>query len=231
MKCVIIGNSVALRVRPKEPTSSLVYGTILENSKLDNGEKIEVKNFGMSRLLVTEAFRNKDVYIREFPDVFIINLGCVDAPLRDIPLWMSDILFFRKKSRLFKFLNTLYLYFIKRYSNIFVHLRFHTPWVRKKKFKSYFRKLISEIIKETNANIILLGINSGNKLMDNKLPNTQKRYRIYNSIIENIALEFKLNHINVSDLNSSSHYPDGVHYNLAGHTIIANRILHYLNTL
>jgi lysophospholipase L1-like esterase len=229
MKCVLIGNSVSLRVRPKlESEENLVFGSLLNGQELKDGSILSVKNFGFSRLLITEAFKQKDIYIREFPDLFIINIGCVDAPYRDISLWISNIIFFRKNSIFYKPIRFLYDAIIKRYSNFFVYARFLKPWVSRKSFKFHFDGLLTSLKKETNAKIIVLGINSGNSIIDKKLPYTSKQISVYNSILNELTEIHNVDFVSVSELNSTDHFPDGVHYNNLGHRIISQKILNII---
>jgi len=44
---------------------------------------------------------------------------------------------------------------------------------------------------------------------------------VLSQISQNMNCEF----VDVSDLESEEHFPDGVHYNEQGHKIVANRLL------
>ena len=56
-------------------------------------------------------------------------------------------------------------------------------------------------------------------------------YKIYDSILENVAKLYNINFISVKDLNSIDHFPDGVHYNKEGHKAIFKRILKVLDNI
>ncbi len=229
IKITIIGNSVALRTRPpKERKENLCYGQLLESVSILE-KRIEVTTLAKSRNLVTEAYFDLDRAIATKPDVYIINLGCVDAPPREIPLWFSNWLFKRNTVRKYEIALLFYL-LIKNLGlrKILTQMRFRKPWVSKYKFEKYLEKVIFELKKDTSAIIILMGINKGNQRLENQLPGIISRYNDYNSIIEKVAQKNNTIFLSVSDLISSEHYPDGVHYNNAGHQIIANRIVNIL---
>lgn len=230
-KITIIGNSVALRIRPVEDIISQrgkVYGILLEE-KLNKSKyyinKWEINNLSMSRLIIKEIYDKSDVYLRTFPKVFIINIGCVDAPNREVPLWFSDIIFKRKFIAFHKLFNCFYKLIKKNYMRkMLVHLRGKKSWVSHPKFKFYFEEIIKILYKDSNALIIVLGINSGSSEIEKLLPDTNKKFKEYSRTLEDICQKFNIEYIDVGDLKSESYFPDGVHYNYNGHVEIANRL-------
>ena len=231
-KITIIGNSVALRVRPSiqlELDESYVYGYLLESelNKFDgNSLAWTVDNLGLSRLLIKEVYDNSDEYLRSFSDVYIFNIGCVDAPNREIPLWFSDIVFKRKYKIFHSVINTLYISVIKKYLRLpLVALRGHKPWVSETEFKFYFNEVLEMFCKQTSAKIIVMGINAGNQRIENMLPGTMANYRLYSEILKKICLKNQVDFIDVSDLSSENYFPDGVHYNDKGHAEISLRLV------
>jgi len=226
IKITIIGNSVALRVRPKEVgenrMQNKVYGSLF---RIDSLFDFEVVNLSKTRWIVTEFKDNPDLYLSTFPDYFILNIGCVDAPPREMPLWISDILFRRKKSVLFTPFDFVYRKIVKKYlRKTFVILRRRKPWVREKLFIKAYKEMIDRLKSETTASIIALGINRGNKRIENALPGCLKNYEKYNSEIRLICESRNIHFIDVSDLESENFFPDGVHYNSRGHMEIFSRI-------
>ena len=235
LKITIAGSSVALRVRPPEMadrTKNKVYGSLLEE-KLNRAcpEKvITVVNKGITRGLVLDALEEKDKLIRTFPDFFIINIGVVDAPNREMPRWFSDIIFKRRNRNLFRICNFFYLTIIKKYFRTpLVYLRGKRSWVGEKKFEKKYRELVEVLLKETSARLILLGVNQGNERIEKSLPGTLVKFKRYSSIIHTIASEYDLDFIDVSHLNSARHFPDGIHYNSLGHEIIAGKLFEKIN--
>jgi len=230
----IIANSVALRVRPPElekRSYNKVYSTHLEE-KLNKEGEWSVKNLGWSRRMVTEFEANRDLFVSTFPKYFIINLGCVDAPTREIPLWYSDIIFRRKNQNLFRPFNWFYLKVIKNFfRKPLVWLRGKRSWVSKKKFSKHVKIMLDTLLKETSAEIIVLGINSGNQRIEDNLPGTLENYLKYNEMLQQQCERSFVHFIDVSDLKSETHFPDGIHYNSKGHQIIATRLFEKISEL
>lgn len=224
-KVTIISNSVALRVRPLDTSSPpKVYSEILFEY-LNQDRKFEVINMGYSRLLTSELKSQKDNYIRTFPHFFILNIGCVDAPPREIPKWYSDIIFHRCCFILHKYASFLYIIIIrKNLRPTLVKLRFRKPWVNKKKFRSNVDEFIQLLKKETFAKVLVVGINSGSDRLEKQLPGITKNYKIYNQILKEVSRKNNAHFIDVLDLNATNHFPDGVHYNNLGHKLVAERL-------
>ena len=180
---------------------------------------------GLSRMLCDEVIFDFDKYIREFPDYYIINLGAVDAPAREVPRWFSDLLFKRSGPRIYAFTRFIHRTMIRGWcSQAMLIVRRRRSWVNEKKFKSSILNVIRGLSKETDAKLIVLGINKGSIRIEKKLPTTLKKYRTYNAIVQEICREEKISFIGTEDLDSSEHFPDGVHYNQLGHQIVAERL-------
>jgi len=219
-KICIVGNSVALRCRPTSNTIN--YGNILSKANYN------VVNLSFGRATSKEVLILKDTYIRTFSDWYIINLGCVDAPSREVPLWVSDVIYGRRKTFLSNFVVFFYWNFISKNRRVFTLLRLKKSWIKKESFIRNVSTLITSIQKDTNAGIIVLGINSGNNRIEKILPGTTKKYKEYNHALKQLVKELNIPFIEVSDLSSSEYFPDGVHYNSAGHNIISSRILNIM---
>lgn len=231
-KITVIGNSVALRIRPVPSSDKKltgVYSRLLE-TELNNSPNQDldwhIKNMGLSRLMVREVYDSIDTYIRTFPDIFILNLGCVEAPSREIPLWFSDIIFKRRFRPLYNVSIKLYESLIKPYLRpFFLYLRRRKSWAPISEFEHYFELVLKTLKKETYSQIVVIGINPGSSRIENKLPGTTEKYKLYSDVMERLCLEHDLDYIDVSDMGSDSYFPDGVHYNSHGHQEISRRIL------
>jgi len=212
----IIGNSVGLKCRP--PSDILNYGCLLKK------EGYLVNNLSFGRATTDEVVILKDSYIRTYPEFFVINLGCVDAPSREIPLWFSDLLYGRRKMFGSSILKFIFRAFISKNRSLFTNLRFRKSWISKRKFLDNVNLLTNYIQRNTNAKIIVLGINNGSERIERKLPGTIAKYIDYNLALKDLIIKKNISFIDVSDLSNQLHFPDGVHYNAEGHKIIANRL-------
>lgn len=229
-RITIIGCSVALRVRPPHEDSSKNsnYATLIEeglNKKDDN--LYIVNNQAFSRAIIKELLRvnSKDKIVASSPDYIIVNLGAVDAPSREIPLWFANILFQRSHLYLYPLVHFIYNYLIKNFlRRPLVFLRFKRSWTSKSRFNRDLETLYSFFKKDTQAKVIVLGINKGSPRIERQLPGTLRKYHTYNEILKKCTKQYGIDFVDVSDLNSEDHFPDGVHYNVNGHEIIAERI-------
>ncbi|MEA3503961.1 MAG: GDSL-type esterase/lipase family protein [Bacteroidota bacterium] len=227
-KIGIIGNSVALRNRPAEAIPyNKNYGALLQQSLQNEvpDSVVEVKNMALGRATILDIEKNIDNIINYFPDIFIINIGVVGASTREIPLWYSDAIQ-RNSKNIFSYqMAALHHFVMKKNRSLFVKLRGKRTWISEKVFEKKYQWLVEFIRKETNASIIAITINSGNNRLEAAIPGSRKNYSSYNKIISEIAEKNNFPVIDVSDLISEKHFPDGVHYNSAGHKIVAQRLL------
>lgn len=225
-KITIVGSSVSLRIRPNSTDGTgKVFGQLLEQTLFNNNLPI-VKNFSRSRTIITEVEYNLDFFIRTFPELFVINIGAVDAPTREIPLWYSDYIFKRKSRTAYKYFFWFHRKIIVRYlRNFLIRLRWYRSWVSLSQYEKSMRNVISQLRKETNAHIIVLGINKGNAELEKKLPRSVRNYQMYNECLATLCLDLGVSFVDLSDLTSEIHYPDGVHFNKLGHEVVADRII------
>lgn len=226
-RLTIIGTSVALRVRPPADNDNFNYGQRLEKQLNNSFEEQQwiVSNLGFSRAVIRDVLRNKNLFAQKGGDYIVLNIGAVDAPSRDVPLWLSDLLAEHNKGKLSYYLsNALNARIIKKIRPFLVKLRMKRSWTSMKRFENGMRELLLFLRKDTPGRIIVLGINSGNDRVEKALPGTNRKYKSYNEKLEAICNEMNTDFVSVEDLNSAAHYPDGVHYNSAGHKEIAERI-------
>ena len=192
---------------------------------LNEDDNWSIQNMGKSRYLTSEFEFDKEKFIQTKPDFFIINLGCVDAPPREIPLWYSDIIFKRKNLNFFKLANFIYLYIIKKFfRRILILIRFNKSWVNKENFQINIKNIISTLKDSCESKLIFIGINKGNQRIEKSLPGILERYKAYNKILEKVSIMEGTAFVDVSDLESDKYFPDGIHYNVEGHKIIAQRL-------
>lgn len=234
IKISVIGNSVAIRVRPPEQYPENLNYTQLLDRKLnqqDTHTNFVVNSLAKGGETVNEMLVNLDNYIRLFPDVYILNIGVVDASTREIPKWFFNIINNKQEGRCRNFMKLLYNGIIKKHRRKLVLLFGKRTWIGKRKFRKAYTTLVSNLIKETNAKIITMAINPSNERIEKEVPGSKENYMVYNDIIKDISKEFGLEHLNFDDLVSKNHYPDGVHYSREGHELVSERILNILKKI
>lgn len=227
LKIAIIGNSVALRVRPPQIWPDNKNYTVVLRNLLEQelpSYAITVENKGIGASTIYNIILELDRYIHSFPDYYILNLGVVDACTREIPLWLYRLANSNKDSLWHRLWKGIYRGFIVRNRAFWVKLRGKRSWTSEKKFKKYFTTLITELLKETNAKIIVIAINKANERIEKQLPGSTKKIKKYNEIMETICRSKSQTFLTVPDLNAEIHYPDGIHYAVHGHQIIAQHL-------
>ncbi len=226
-KIVIIGNSVALRNRPHNHATSKTYGQILEKelNRNINDKMVVVRNLAFTRATMYDLHKIYPEIINNYGDLYIINIGSSDAPTREMPRWFADYLFSNKRNFLIKLLKGFHYYCIRSKRRFFVKLRGKRSWTSARVFKEEYTKLIYQIQHNTNGKIICLSINLPNERVEYECPGSTKNYKRFNHIIKNVCDEKNATYINLDDLESKIHYPDGTHFSEEGNIEVAKRLL------
>ncbi|MEA2096431.1 MAG: GDSL-type esterase/lipase family protein [Candidatus Cloacimonadota bacterium] len=227
LRITIIGNSVAIRNRPPQKfPNNKNYGLLLEEllQKRHPEQIIMITNMGFSRATITNIIHKYDEYIASMPDYFIINIGVSDASTREIPYWFAEIINNSKQSWYKTLITAFHHYCIKPNRSFFVKVRGKKSWITQKKFGKYYKELILFLQKETNARIIAVPINPANDRVEKAVPGSSENYKKFNSVIRSITDECNGIYLELDDLNSEVHYPDGIHYSLQGNRLVAEKL-------
>ncbi len=234
IKISVIGNSVAIRVRPpqKHPDNRN-YTQLLEEilNKDFSKQLILINSIANGGDTVNDMLSSLDHYVRSFPDIYILNIGVVDASTREIPKWFFNIINNKKEGYCRNFLKLLYNGFIKKHRRKLVLLCGKKTWISKLRFRKAYTTLVSNLIKETNARVITLSINRGNARIEEEVPGSNKNYKLYSEIIKEVSEEFGAIYILLDDIESDAHYPDGVHFSKEGHKIVADKLARVIKPL
>lgn len=232
LKVTIVGNSVGLRVRPpKAYPNNKNYGMLLEEMLQEKypDTMVFVKNLCIGRGTLWDILNKRGDILNTFPNYYVVNLGVTDASTREIPLWFSNIVNRNRPSFFKKVLRGFYIHIIRKIRPHLVLLRGKTTWTSKKNFEIYFDKFIDYLVKEANARIIIISINSANKRIEDELPGSTKNYIEYNEIIKAIADKYNAYYVDFSDIVHEIHAPDGIHFSVEGHEILSNRIFNIID--
>ncbi|MBN2891783.1 MAG: SGNH/GDSL hydrolase family protein [Bacteroidales bacterium] len=226
-KVTIFGCSVAVRIRPSEKhPNNKNYGSVLEDLLFNEISKknILVQNFGFSRATITEIYEKLENYTATFPDFFVLNIGVPDASTREIPYWFAQILNKRTDSLIKTVFSFIHSKIIKKSNSFFVKLRGKRTWLKFRKFSNYYDEILKTLVKDTNAKIITMSINQADNRIEKIIPGSSKNYIKYNNEIKKLSEKYGVIHLNLDDLVSENHYPDGIHFNQEGHKIVAKRL-------
>lgn len=221
-KICIIGNSVALRVRPPvEIPNNKNYSQLLRDNSDNN---FDIVNLGYGASTVKDIYGTIDSFIREFPDYYIINLGVVDASTREVPLWFYRLATKKSLNPFYVFNALFYRNILSKFRRSLVNLRGRRSWISQKRFGKYFELIIKSLVKETNAKIIVLSINEANERVEKQLPGSFRKHRIYNLIMKEITNHYTQIFLDTNKILVLTDYPDGVHFSEAGHKKIAEKL-------
>ncbi len=223
----IVGNSVALRVRPTQQYPDNNNYTKLLEKELSTqlpSHNVRLINKAIGALTTYDVIQKIDEYINTFPELYILDLGVVDASTREIPRWLNQWINSKKENLILFLIRAFFNHLIKKNRSFFVTLRGKRSWISERKFKIYYTDIVKTLIKETNAKIIAIPINPANQRVEKQLPGSLKKHLEYNKIIEKIIKDHSQEFLNTDFLKPEIHYPDGVHYSPEGHQVIAKKI-------
>ncbi len=215
---------MALRNRPHS-RDALNYGQVLIKSFQNIGITTFLNNMSFSRATVLDFLYKKNEIINKFPDYYIINLGVCDAATREVPLWFSNYINSNGNSYFKSFCKGINVKIFTPNRSFLTKLRGKKAFVSKRSFRYGISKLFSLIVKNTNAKIIVLSINKANDRIEKELPGSRENYIFYNKILKEECAEVGGWFVDLNDLDTKTHYPDGTHFSPIGNNIVASRIL------
>lgn len=228
MRILIIGDSVAIRIRPpRKIIDELTYSEIVAKERPQD----IVQNEALGSTVVPFKMEEIDKIINKQPDIIIINWGIVDACTRPV------------SRSLYTFLNTqnpsssLFITVIKKAFNLtekkfrreLTLLRGKRSWTSAKAFQTKYMRLIQHLQKDTRSQIICLSINETNSRVENFLPGSKNNIILFNSIIKKLTIAHSINYLDTSKIVSIEEIPDGIHFNAEGHRKIGEAILKVIN--
>lgn len=227
IRICIAGNSVALRTRPPQISPGNKNYTVLLREKLNEEFRnfhFSIENKAVGACTVKNIYQNIELLTQCFPDIYILNIGVVDSCNREVPLWFYRLAT-RKSEDLFSFLiRAFYRSVVAKARPFLVYLRLKRPWIPIRRFRKYYTLVLETLQKETNGRVIIVPINPANARVEKLLPGTRKNHLKYNKCLLELSLKYNASCLNLEGLDSSSHYPDGIHYSIEGHQEVAGKI-------
>jgi len=237
VKICVFGNSVAFRMRP--PRSGPEQRTYPEWLRCDGHEVRVVARAGV---LLNEAFATlDDQVITEFPDVVIVNFGIVEVCYRQTVRWINnrtitnyylnqvfdqeftyDTAGQRARLFLWRAVNAL----TRRLSAV-VGLRWQ--WLSTDRFLQVLDETVGRILKETEARVIVLGINPCSERVERVLEGSLEEIAAANERVRAMVATHGTRASFVSPAECIASrvdelVPDGIHFSADGHRVIANAL-------
>jgi hypothetical protein len=240
-KIAIIGNSVAIKMRPKRQSE---FEKTFSELLFDNG--YQIYNYGRAGTIVTESFKYlDDEIISLFPDYLIVIYGVVEAFPRQTFRYLNNFNIINYyNNRIFKrnFVPPAgfrILGFIIRLMNGLIRrlataLRVRWLWLSQRNFSSAINALCGLVLSETNGRIILVGIS--------RIPTDSGKFSAeamasisaFNSILKTqSANSSRINYIDLTESLSEEELvaacPDGIHFSAKGHRMLHDAIISILD--
>ncbi len=237
-KVCILGSSVGFKMRPARTCAEeLTYGEILEQRGCN------VKNVSRAAAMLSEQFGLlDDDVITFFPSHVIVHCGVVEiCPRRvwrrpnnatvlnyygnaffDEPYVFSN---WKSKSRVFglRVFNGLTRRLMKL-------LHKDWPWMDSDRFLTVVDAVISRVLKETGAQVVVCGITPCNERVEKSLPGAGAAINSANLMLAKLSENkgSRIKYLDVErlfknrDINMLA--PDGIHFSAAGHALMAEHL-------
>ena len=223
-KIVIIGNSVALRIRPpRQNEIDLSYAEILDNRLPET----LVVNRAIGATVMPHESNWLDELIAYHANCYILNYGVVDACTRSVPRWMWDFINNDNPHRNFimKIFRFLFNFFEKKFRRGLTVLRGKRAWTSRAAFAYKYEKMLRLLQKDSNAQLICIGINRPSARIERFLPGSVRNVQRYNEVIRQLANKYNSVYVETFYDFDESLIPDGVHFNAEGHRKLADMLL------
>lgn len=236
-KVAIIGNSVAIKMRPKRQSKNdKTFSELI----FDDG--YEVNNFGKSGTIVTESFKYiDDEIICNYPDFLIVIYGVVEAFPRhtlrnlnnfNIINYYNNANFERNfinpnQFSIFRLVARLLNGFMRRITSA---TRLQWLWLSQNNFAAAIHALCGLVLTETNSNIILLGVPAIPQDNDKFSVKANSSINAFNSILR-AESEYspRIHYVDVTETLSEEQLavtcPDGIHFSAFGHRLLHEAII------
>ena len=223
-KIVIVGNSVALRIRPpRQNEEDLSYAEILDK-KLQDAMVI-------NRAVGFNVMPYESIWVDEMiayhAHCYILNYGIVDACTRSVPNWMWKFINNDNPQRglIMKVLRFLCSLFEKSFRRTLTVIRGKRGWTSRSGFAFKYEKMLKLLKKDSIAQIICIGINRPSSRIERFLPGTVRNVQRYNEVIRQLANKYNYVYVETFYDFDESLIPDGVHFNSEGHRKLAGMLL------
>lgn len=223
-KIVIVGNSVALRIRPpRQNEDDVSYAEILDD-KLSNTSVI---NRAVGDTVMPHASVWMDELIAYHANCYILNYGIVDACTRSVPRWMWNFIHNDNPHHgiIKKILRFLFNFFETRSRKVLTVIRGKRAWTSRAAFAFKYEKMLRFLQKDTSAQLICIGINRPSARIERFLPGSVRNVQRYNEVIRQLANKYNSVYVETFYDFDETLIPDGIHFNAEGHRKLAGMLL------
>lgn len=245
MKICILGNSVGFRIRPaRNDGREMSYSEILEA----RGHR--VRNVSKSAIMINEAF----AYLEEdvltfFPDVVILHYGIVEASNRRTFRWTNNkaiVNYYTNRlfARSFTFdslPNRVCHLFLRAFNagtrRLSTRLGIQWQWLPTPRFLVVLKAMLEQIVKETHAVILVIGVTPCINRDDNLTQGSLENILHLNERMKAVCEQYpsRVRYLDpgsfLRECDMDALVPDAVHFSAEGHRQLAGAVLHLLEEL
>jgi lysophospholipase L1-like esterase len=237
LRIVVVGNSMGLFVRPpRERAEDGPYAEVLERELLARGWSAQVTNSSSWTLLLTDALRRVEpLVLHHSPRVAIINFGLFECQTITLP------------TSVFRWLNHPYarggvaravrqrvgLRVIAFYKWMTPRLPQGVPFPKRtapQRFEEELRSLVSNIRKESGAEVLLLTNPPPGARIAQTLRDIEENAEAYSAIIREVGTTSGPG-VHVVELAPIARalpleesMPDGLHFSVEGHRLVGRHL-------
>lgn len=241
----ILGNSVALKIRPpRRDATERTYGELLESAGWS------VRNLSRAGVTIADAFAfYEDDIISRFPDAVIFNFGVVEVSRRRLfrRVWYGaaphNMFLNRLTGRPHP--SSLFTRRLRRWPWVLVGkisewiartLRVSWTWLTPAQLTEVQGEMLKLLFKETAACAVVLGANPCSDRVETILPGTRRSIAEANQALGKLVSNFPRAAfidpaVCIPETDAARLIPDGVHYSAEGHRALAGRIVGTLQQL
>lgn len=223
-KIVIVGNSVAIRIRPpRQNEDDLSYAEILDN----NLPTTMVINRAVGATVMPYQSLWVDEMIGYHANCYILHYGVVDALSRSVSRRMWNFINNDNPQRGFimKVLRFLCSLIEKKFRRTLTVIRGKRGWTSRTAFAYKYEKMLKLIQKDSIAQIICIGINRPSARIERFLPGSVRNVQRNNEVIRQLANKYNSVYVETFYDFDESLIPDGIYFNAEGHRKLATMLL------
>lgn len=236
---VVIGNSaVFLTVPAPEGVDADTYGGWLPELLLDRGVHARTAVHSRWHATVLEALPRFEEWVRdELPDLVIVNLGIIDCQARVLPTWLlrNSMTWLPGQGGFARIYRSRVVPVLR--PRIRAWQRFwagrvgpKASRVRPAVFERAMSRLLQLCVRQCNAHVLVLDIDTANERLLHWMPGLQDRIDRYNAILERVVAAAPagtatlLRTSEAVAVDPDGLLPDGIHRSAEGHRVVAERI-------
>jgi len=124
-----------------------------------------------------------------------------------------------------KLLRFLFNFFETRSRKFLTVIRGKRAWTSRAAFAFKYEKMLRLLLKDSNAQLICIGINRPSSRIERFLPGSVRNVQRYNEVIRQLANKYNSVYVETFYDFDETLIPDGIHFNAEGHRKLSGMLL------